>query len=201
MPTDYLKLGKDIYFTYDVFFVNKIPFFIKLSRKIDFTATAHLKEQKIKTIFLAFLAVYKFYLWQGFRIKMVHADNEFEPMKPLIDNLKKGPTINLSAANKHIPEIEKRIRLLKERTRSVRSSLTFNKVPYVMILYLVLRVSKFLTYFITKGRISKTMSPREIMCGEWLDQEKHLCLHLFRSATKDSQCDCPWSQIGRASCS
>ena len=24
--------------------------------------------------------------------------------------------------------------------------------------------------------ISKTMSPRAIMCGEWLDQENHLCL-------------------------
>ena len=58
----------------------------------------------------------------------------------------------------------------------MRSNLPFNKVPYVMIIYLVLSVSKFLTYFITKGGISKTMSPRAIMCGKWLDQEKHLCL-------------------------
>ena len=84
VPTKYFKLGKEVYLTCDVFFVNKIHFFITLSRKIDFTATAHLKDQKIKTIFLAFLAVYKFYLRRGFRIKMVHADNEFGPMKPLI---------------------------------------------------------------------------------------------------------------------
>ena len=58
----------------------------------------------------------------------------------------------------------------------MRRSLLFNKVPYVMIIYLVLSVRKFLTYFITKGGISKTMSPRAIMCGEWLDQEKYLCL-------------------------
>ena len=107
LPTEYLKLGKEVYLTCDVFFVNKIPFFIKLSRKIGFTATAHLKDRKIKTIFLAFLAVYKFYLRQGFRIKMVHADNEFGPMKPLIDKLKKVPTINLAAANEHVPEIER----------------------------------------------------------------------------------------------
>ena len=89
--------------TCDVFFVNKILFFITLSHKIDFTATAHLKDRKIKTIFLAFLAVYKFYLRRGFRITMVHADSEFVPMKPLIDKLKKGPTINLAAANEHVP--------------------------------------------------------------------------------------------------
>ena len=93
VPTEYLKLGKEVYLTCDMFFVNKIPFFITLSRKIDFTATAHLKYRKIKTIFLAFLEVYKFYLRRVFRIKMVHADNEFVPMKPLIDNLKKVPTI------------------------------------------------------------------------------------------------------------
>ena len=84
-------------------FLNTIPFFITLSRKIDFTTTAHLKDRKIKTIFLAFLAVYKFYLRRVFRIKMVHAHNEFGPMKPLIDKLKKGPTINLAAANEHVP--------------------------------------------------------------------------------------------------
>ena len=62
VPTEYLKLGKKVYLTCDVFFVNKIPFFIILSRKIDFTETAHLKDRKIKTIFLEFLTVYKFYL-------------------------------------------------------------------------------------------------------------------------------------------
>ena len=98
-----MKLGKDVYLTCDLFFVNKIPFFVTLSHKIDFTATDNLKERKIKTIFLAFLAVYKFYLRLGFRIKMVHADNEFGPMEPLIDKLKKGPTINLTAANEHVP--------------------------------------------------------------------------------------------------
>ena len=38
---------------------------------------------------------------------MVHADNDFGPMKLLIDKLKKGLTINLAAANKHVSEIEK----------------------------------------------------------------------------------------------
>ena len=176
VPTEYLKLGKKVYLTCDVFFVNKVRFFITLSRKIDFTGTAHLKDRKIKKIFLAFLAVYKFYLRRGFRIKMVHADNDFGPMRPIINKLKKRPAINLAAANEHIPEIERGIRLLKERTRTVRSSLPFNKAPSVMIIYLVLSVSKFLTYFITNGGISKTMNPRAIMCGEWIDQEKHLCL-------------------------
>ena len=43
VPTEYLKLGREVYLTCYVFFVNKIPFFITLSRKIYFTATNHLK--------------------------------------------------------------------------------------------------------------------------------------------------------------
>ena len=107
LPTKYLKLGKEVYLTCDVFFVKKSPFFVTLSHKIDFTATAHLKDRKIKTIFLAFLVVYKFYLRGVFRIKMIHVDNEFGPMKPLINKLNVGPTINLAAANEHVPEIGK----------------------------------------------------------------------------------------------
>ena len=70
---------------------------------MDFTATAHLKDRKIKSIFSGIPGGIQFYLRRGLRIKMVHMDNEFGPMKPLMDKLKKGPTINLPAANEHVP--------------------------------------------------------------------------------------------------
>ena len=34
VPNDHLKLSKEVYLTCDVFFVNKIPFFVTLSRKL-----------------------------------------------------------------------------------------------------------------------------------------------------------------------
>ena len=47
VPKDFLKQHKEVYMTTDIFFVNKIQFFITLSRKIDFTAVTHLGNRKI----------------------------------------------------------------------------------------------------------------------------------------------------------
>ncbi len=50
----------------DVFFVNKIPFFIILSQKIYFTTVTHLANRKISTIFAALKSIFMYYLQKGF---------------------------------------------------------------------------------------------------------------------------------------
>jgi hypothetical protein len=57
VPRELLKLHKDVFLTADILFVNKIPFFITLSRKICFTTVKHLSDRKVKTIFAAFKEV------------------------------------------------------------------------------------------------------------------------------------------------
>jgi hypothetical protein len=42
VPTELMKLHSEVFLTADIFFVNKIPFFLTLSRKICFTAVNHL---------------------------------------------------------------------------------------------------------------------------------------------------------------
>ncbi len=39
LPTALLKLHKEVFLTVDIFFVNQIPFFLTVSRKICFTAS------------------------------------------------------------------------------------------------------------------------------------------------------------------
>ena len=115
IPKELLKLHKDVFLTADIFvFVNKIPFFLTLSRKICFTAVNHLADQKVATIFKAFLKIYKFYLNRGFKITHVHADGKFAPLQALIQAMPDGPRVNLASANEHVPEIERRIRVVKE---------------------------------------------------------------------------------------
>ena len=87
-----------------------------------------------------------------------------------------GPPSNFTAANEHVPEIERRIRMIKERVRAVRSSLPFKRIPRRLAINMVLYVVKQLTFFPTKGGVSETLSPRMIMTGETLDYKRHLCL-------------------------
>jgi hypothetical protein len=53
VPVELLKLHKEVYITADLFFVNKIPFFLMLSRKICFTAINHLADRTVPQIFMA----------------------------------------------------------------------------------------------------------------------------------------------------
>ena len=92
--------------------------------------------------------------------------------------MKNGPRMNLTSASEHVPEIERRIRVVKERARAVRHSLPFNRIPKILLIHIVLHAGKMLTYFPTKAGISNTLSPRAILTGESLDYSKHLSLQL-----------------------
>jgi len=106
VPLEILKLHKEVYMTADIFFVNKIPFFLMLSRKICFMTVTHLADRKVPEIFRAFVGIYSFYLQRGFCIKTVHVDGEFEPLKAQIESMSGGPRVNLASANEHVPEIK-----------------------------------------------------------------------------------------------
>jgi hypothetical protein len=167
-----------VFLTTDIFFVNEIPFFLTLSRKIWFTAVNHLADRTVPHIFNTFKEMYQYYLHHGFHIKTVHADGEFAPLKPFIESMPGGPMVNLDSANDHVPEIEWRIRVVKERCRATRHSVPYERFPKLMMIHIVLNVVKLLNFFPTHGGVSDTLSPKTIMSGETLDFKKHLSLQI-----------------------
>ena len=114
VPKELMSLHKDVYLTADLFFVNKIPFFLTHSRKIHFTAVNHLANRKAMSLFKAFMEIFTFYLRRGFRITVVSLDGEFEPIRAQIEAIPGGPRVNLASADEHVPEIERRVQVVKE---------------------------------------------------------------------------------------
>jgi hypothetical protein len=106
---------------------------------------------------------------------MVHADGEFAPLKVLIESLPGGSVVNLASPNEHIPKIEQRIWVVKERSRAACHSLPFQCIPKLLMMHIVLNAVKMLIFFPTKGGI---LSPKTIMSGETLDYKKHLSLQV-----------------------
>ena len=178
VPKELMKLHKHVFLTADIFFVNKIPFFLSLSRKIYFTAATHLKSRKVAEIFKAFKEIYVYYLQRNFRITVVHVDGEFAPLQPLIESIPGGPQVNLTSADEHVPDIERRIRVVKERTRAMRHSLPYRRIPVLLMIHMVLNCVKLLNYSPPKGGVSAIISPKTIMSGEQLDYRKHLTLQI-----------------------
>ena len=74
IPMDLLKLHKEVFLTPYIFFVNKIPLLLTLSRKICFTAVNHLTNRTVPQIFAAFKEIYQYYLHHEFRITTVNSD-------------------------------------------------------------------------------------------------------------------------------
>jgi hypothetical protein len=62
VPMELMKLHKEVFLTTYIFFVNNIPFFLTLSRKICFTSVNHIADRTVPQIFKAFKEIYQYYL-------------------------------------------------------------------------------------------------------------------------------------------
>ena len=117
-------------------------------------------------------------MYRGFRITAVHSEGEFSPLQALVASLPGGPMINLESANEHVPEIELKIRVVKEICRADQHGLPFQRIPKLLNIHIVFQTVKLFNFFPTKGGIFDTLSPKTIMSGEILDYKKHLSLQI-----------------------
>ena len=90
-----------------------------------------------------------------------------------------GPRVNLASANEQVPEIKRRIRVSKERSKYMRHSLPFHRIKKLMTIHAIINIGKMVNYFPTKIGVSTTMIPRAVLNGENLDYE-NLLLFQYR---------------------
>ena len=84
----------------------------------------------------------------GYTVGTVLMDNEFESLKELIP----GIVINTTVEKEHVPEIERRIRLIKKRGRGILNTLPFRrKMPKLILIELVYHVVLWLNAFLVKS--------------------------------------------------
>jgi hypothetical protein len=106
--THYRKLiiGGDI-----MFVVNKIPFFMTISRHIKFGTVEMLKNQQSATILAAIKQVKSIYMKHGFVLDHMLMDGQFEPLQAALADLQ--ITLNTVSNDKHMPKIEWHIQTSK----------------------------------------------------------------------------------------
>jgi hypothetical protein len=107
-----------------------------------------------------------YYLQQGVQIVFIKGDGEFAPLEVWMATVYGAPKLNLASANEHIPEIERKIWLIKERVRAIIYSIPFNSLPAWMLVHAILFVTKQLNLFPVKSGLSLKLSPKQIMLGK-----------------------------------
>ena len=92
----------------------------------------------------------------------------------IYEHMPGGPIINLTSANKQVPDIELRIRFVKDRKRYIIHSLTLKNIPKLLTIYIVFNFSSMLNYFPVKGEVSTILSNNTILYSETIHYKQNL---------------------------
>jgi hypothetical protein len=97
-------------------------------------------------------------------------DMEFDKMVNDMDEV----IINTTAAREHVGDIERCIRTIKERARSVTSELPYKKcMPNQIIIHLLKFVTMWINALPSRSGVSTVLSPQEIVTHHKMDFDKH----------------------------
>ena len=163
IPAGIMSHYRDVVLGGDIMFINKIPFFMTVSRHIKFGTAEMLQNQQSKTMLAAIKQVKGIYMKRGFRLNVLLMDGQFEVLRG--DLAEMQITLNTASNNEHVPEIERYIRTTKERTRCVYNTLPFKRLPARMIIEMVYYSTFWLNSFPADDGISDTLSPRALVVG------------------------------------
>jgi hypothetical protein len=96
-------------------------------------------------------------------------DREFECLRSDLPEL----NLHTTAASEHVPDVERQIRVLKEWSRAIWSTLPCQAIHVRIIIELVYYAAFWLNAFPPSSGVSSTYSPRTIMTGNALEFAKH----------------------------
>ena len=96
------------------------------------------------------------YHGREFKVSTILSDNEFSTLKEDVNKLW-GITLNITSREEHIPLPERKIRVIKERFRSLLHSLPYRSIPRIMIVSLVVFVVIWLKLFPSKSHLIGTL--------------------------------------------
>ena len=171
VPYQIIKTHRNITLCFDIMFVNKIAFFVSVSRNIRFGTTERILSRHAEVAAKALLNVVLFYKQRGFRVKECYGDGEFEALRG--DLAEAGSQLNITAENEHVPEVERYIRTLKERTRATYNTVPFKRMSGTMIVEMVHAANYWLNMFPANDGVSAIQSPRRILTGQYSDYALH----------------------------
>jgi hypothetical protein len=119
----------------DIMYVNRIPLFVSISRHIKFSTAEMVKSETATQLLASIKLVMQAYTTRGFLVTNLMVNGKFKPLRGDLAGL--GIAVNCVSQDEHVPEIERHIRTLKERTRCIYNQLPFKKTSGEPILQLV----------------------------------------------------------------
>lgn len=157
----------------DIMFVEGLKFLISVTTPLGLVMTSYLPEGKgVSSVRTALDRHLKEYKARGFQIPIALGDMEKSFSALSTELLAAGTVLNPTGAQQHVPAIEVRIRLVKERVRAILNSLPF-KLPRKLVPQLVMFAVSRINLMPSNVRVDST-SPREMFLGRKTDYKKDI---------------------------
>jgi hypothetical protein len=169
VPQEILSNQSNVTLTADIMFVNTVPFLVSSSRNINLTTIEHVPHRTANKLGSLLQRIINVYARAGFTVRTILMDNEFEKVRDYLPNV----TLNTTAAAEHVGDIERRIRVIKERCRGIICTLPYKTFPQIMLIHLLHHVVMWLNNFPVENGISHRFSPRELILRHKLDYNHH----------------------------
>jgi hypothetical protein len=159
IPRAILEGHQRVTLAINVMLVNGVPFLVSVLKGLNLITAEYTPSCTAKQLAAGIRHVMDVYSQGGFVVGTILADNEFELLRILLPIL----AVNTTAAKQHVLEVEMRIRLIKERGRGILNTLSFKKMPQIILIELIYHVVLWLKAYPTKSGVSNTLLPREIV--------------------------------------
>jgi hypothetical protein len=150
-------------------FVNGLPFLVTSLRGLSLVTIEHLPSRTAKHLAQTLERVFRIYATAGFVVQTAMMDVEFEKLRTLLPHV----VLNTMAAREHVGEIERKIRVIKERARGTFNTLPYKKLPKMMVVELLHFCVMWMNSFPVKSGISEKWSPHELVSRHKLDAKLH----------------------------
>lgn len=146
-PSDGPEEKQFIVLSVDVMYLMGMHFLITVTRDVRFITSTILMDRKKRTVWNALRHVMNVYKNKGHRVDEVEfltsrneihtilADNKFEMLREDIEDY--GAKVNIGVKEELVPEVERQIKVIKERARLIVQTLPYDEIPKKMRLGMV----------------------------------------------------------------
>jgi len=171
IPAELIVKYRDMVLCMDTMHVGSVAFLATIDKTVKYRGCESLMGQTDEDHYNALDKVLRIYNAAGFRIKTIECDGLY---KSMMDEVKDSLNITMNYCNpdEHVPEVERSIRVIKERCRAHYHRLPFKLIPRIMIRALGEQCCKLLNVIPAKGGVSKYFSPHMIMNKTHLQYDK-----------------------------
>ena len=129
LPEYIMKWHRDVTLCIDIFYVNKLPFFHTISRKLQFRTVEYIASESHESLLLSLQKVINIYNKRGFNIEYVCAEKQFESVREAIRPIH----LKVLSIGEHVPEIEQSIQTVKGDIQTLYHSMPYKRFPPLII--------------------------------------------------------------------